>query len=566
MAACGSSSNNPPSTNLTALTGTYVFQEQVYTYYSGEEGVHAPAAMTAKKLHPVNVFAERAKALGVMHRGAQKAHGVPAQGNVNSSVAWGGVVGAIQFDGQGNVIGGEIDYNEPTSGGWFSDSISPGSLNFYTVNSDNTGTLSIITNNIGAQFYFEFGLQGSTNGSPATGVQFAEGQEDDLGDIEIGTGTMLPQSGSLSQGSINGNYVFGLQGQTCYGSPCNQANQGDLYAAGLFATNGSGSIGSGSQADVSAGFGSGNLGVTGTYIAPDVNGRATASLTTTPNTGDPGALPGGYVFYIANSTTFFILSTDNNNTSNGLSPYLFGQAGLQTGSFSSASLSGNYVLAESTEDLLNENVSTADTYSDTYLALLSPAGGTLTGTGDSNKAGTVTTSVPYNYGAYTVASNGRVTLTGSTPSGAPPPVFWLQSSSFGYGVDQLEDFSNLQEPGLLSLYQQSGSSFSAGSFSGNYALGTLPASTSLANLATGVVASDGSSNISGDIGVSSLLSSPINSATATYTISSSGRGTTTGSGSSLFGDGVLYVVSPGQTLFMDLSNDDTAPSIQNIQQ
>jgi len=29
---------------------------------------------------------------------------------------------------------------------------------------------------------------------------------------------------------------------------------------------------------------------------------------------------------------------------------------------------------------------------------------------------------------------------------------------------------------------------------------------------------------------------------------------------------VLYVVSPSQTLFMDLNSQDTAPSIQNMQQ
>jgi hypothetical protein len=519
--------------------------------------------MTSKALHPVKVVGQRTKALQVMHSRSQQgpSHGVPAQGNIYSNVYWGGVVGALQFDGQGNVIGGEVDYNEPTGGGYFADTLS----GVYTVNSDNTGTISLISNNVGAQFSFEFGLQGSTNGSPATEAQIVEGEEDTVGDIEIGTGTMLPVEGTPSQGSINGNYVFGLQGQTCYGTPCIQSNQGDLYAAGLFAANGSGTFGSGSQADVSDGFASGNLGLSGTYVAPDVNGRATASLTPTSSTGSPGQLPTGYVFYIANSSTFFILSTDNNNTATGLSPYVFGQAGLQSGT---PALSGSYVMAESTEDLANEAAGNADTYSDTYLALLGSSGGALTGTGDSNKAGTVTTGVVYNYGAYKVASNGRVTFptSSTTPSGAPAPVFWLQSGSFGYGVDQLQGNTTQQEPGLLSLYQQSGSPFSAASLSGNYALGTLPASTSLANLTVGIVTSDGTSNLSGDIGVASLEGSSLNSATATYQMTATGRGTTSGSGNSVFGNGVLYVVSPSQTLFMDLNSQDTAPSIQNMQQ
>lgn len=565
MAACGSSSSNTPTDYLASLNGTWVFQEQVYTYYSGAQGVHAPTSMTGKALHSVKAVGQREKALAVMHKSFSKAHAVPAQGNVYSNVAWGGVVGSLEFDGQGDVIGGEIDYNEPTGGGYYSDTLS----GVYTVNSDGSGTLSLLSNNVGATFYFEFGLQGleSTNpGGPASGGQIVEGEEDDLGDIEIGTGSMLPQTGTLSQGSINGNYVFGMQGQTCYGSPCPQINQGDLYTAGLFAANGSGSFGTGTQADVSDGFASGNLTLNGTYVAPDTQGRATASLTTTGgDTYDAGALPTGYVFYIANPTTFFILSTDNNNTSNGLSPYLFGQANLQTGSFSNATLSGPYVMSESTEDLQNENSNTPDTYSDTYLALLASGGGTLTGIGDSNKAGTVTTSVVYNYGAFTVASNGRVTLTGNTPSGAPAPVFWLQSSGFGYGVDQL-NYTTTQQPGLLSLYQQSGSSFTNSSFSGSYALGTLPASTSLAQLAVGMATPDGNGNLSGDIGVASLNNNPINSATASYTISATGHGTTTGAGNSLFGDGVLYVVSPQETLFMGLNSQNTAPSIQIMKQ
>ncbi|MGC1782707.1 MAG: hypothetical protein WA708_09325 [Acidobacteriaceae bacterium] len=560
VSGCGSSSSKPPSnSNNAKLTGTYVFEQQVYTYYSRVASAarsNPSVSPQLQNLAPPTAFNQTAN----MNRPFQSlvtsaARPIAAQGsNPNrTGIVWGAMVGTLTFDGKGNVTGGEIDYNEPEVG-YFSDTVSGA----YNINANNSGIIQIVSKKQGAAFFFNIAIQGS--GSTATGAQIVESYYDYAGNVEIGTGTMLQQNGSISSASFTGNYVFGMQGETCYGCS-GQTSTGDLYAAGLLAANGSGAFGSSSEADVATVFATENaVPLSGTYSAPDSYGRSTVSLTS------GGAIPQSYALYIANPSTFFILATD---TSSSAAPaWLFGQGGLQSGSFSNATLSGNYVLAENTEDLQNET--RPDTYSDAYLALLSAGSGVFSGAGDTNKAGKVSSNVAYNYGGYAVQSNGRVTFAGTTPAGAPAPIFWMQNSSFGYGVDQLRGSTTTQEPGLLYLYGQPvGTAYSGASLKGYYALGTLPAATSNSILFIGAVTSDGSANLSG-VGAASFFSNNgtsggTGSTNGKYTISPNGRGTITGTSNSIFGNGILYVVSGTQALTMDVSSGDIAPSLQTFQ-
>lgn len=559
IAGCGSSSNNPPAnTNNAKLNGTYVFVQQVYTYYSfagNPLNRSNPAGFALGQnpsAHALNQTANLNRPKPASYKTAAQAT-VSQGSNPNlTGVVWGAMAGSLTFDGQGNITGGEIDYNEPQVG-YFHDTVT----GKYTVYQDNSGTLRFISSQQGAVFFLNIALNGV--GTTAAGAQIAESYADYAGNMEIGTGTMLAQSGGLTSSSLNGNYVFGLQGETCYGCS-GQTASGDLYAAGVLAANGSGSFGTASQADVATVFASQNqVPIAGTYSAPDTLGRSTVSLSS------GGVIPQTYALYMASPSTFFLLATDSSTTT--APAYLFGQAGLQSGTFSNASLSGNYVLAENTEDLQNNRY--PDTYSDATLALLSAGGGTLTGTGDANNAGKVLSNVPFNYGAYTVQSNGRVTLAGKTPAGAPAPVFWLQSSTFGYGVDQLNG-GTLQQPGLLRIYGQPvGGSYSAASMKGYYGLGTIPASTSNSYLLVAVVNADGSSQLTGSGAASFFTNNGYAGATGTangaYTVSANGRGTITGPDNSIFGNGILYVVSGTQALTMDVSSGDIAPSLQTFQ-
>lgn len=558
VAGCGSSSSKPPQSNNGMLSGTYVFDQQLYTYYSniGSSARRSPLqASSTRRLAPKARHQTTSLHRPIPHLVGHVASTVLTQGSDPSytGVVWGAMAGSLTFDGKGNVTGGEIDYNEPEAG-YFHDTVKGA----YFIGADGSGHIQLTSQSGGSVFYFDILLQG--DGTVASSGQMIESYADDAGNVEIGTGTLLQQAGSISQSSINGNYVFGTQGEGCYG--CTTGSGGDLYAAGLLSADGNGSFGGGSQADVANQYATDNqVPLSGTYGTPDSMGRVTASLSSN------NVLPQNYVLYVANPTTFFVLAVD---TSDSLAPaYLFGQAHLQSGTFSNASLSGNYVLAENMEDLQNAN--TPDTYTDAYLALLSAGGGVFSGSGDANVAGAVSANVPFNYGGYSVAPNGRVTFAGTTPTGAPAPVIWLQNSSFGYGIDQLRGNTTAQNPGLIRLYGQPvGTGYSPASLNGPYAMGTLPAATSYSILYGAALNADGASKLTGS-GVASFFTSDggsgaIGSADGTYTVSPSGRGTVTGTGNSLFGNAILYVVGGGQSLGMDVTDGEVAPSLQIIEQ
>lgn len=576
VAGCGSSNSTNPG-NASLLNGQYAFEEQVYTFYAGgTPPCEAAVSAAGKKLHFTGKFdtvpnlRHGGQATGQTAKRLSASSSVkPEQGDCSSAVDWGAEVGSLTFDGNGNVTAGEVDFNEPsaiTSGfagsiGYYTESVT-GS---YIVNSDNTVEVAL-NGSTGDNYSYQLALEGASTGSVATGAQLIEGVSDAQGDVEIGTGQMVAQSAGAT---LNGNYVFGIQGQTCF--VCSQTVTGDIYAAGMVSASG-GTIAGGSLADISTGFSTDNLvGLSGSYASPDANGRLLASLATSGYAS--GSLPAGYVVYTVNGTYAFILSTDQSSTE--IAPFVYGFLALQTGSFGNSTVSGNYVAAETTEDLQNENPQFPDTYSDTYLALLSSSGGTLDGTGDENLAGAISSNVPFNYGSYTVAANGRMTLTGTTPSDAPAPVFWLQNSSFGFGVDQLGGVAT-QEPGLLYLFQQTGTTLS-----GTYALGNLPASTSNVGqnsqssaavgpgLINGVVTANGGTLTGGSNTVVQYLGGGFTGGlTANYTIGSNGRGTITTSSSSVFPNGseVIYVVSPSRALSMDVTAGDTAPSLEIFQQ
>lgn len=553
VAGCGSSSSHPSNNKNSRLSGTYVFEQQLYTHYSGVAALSRRSPLV-RQLAQSALNRTTSLHRPFQHLVAAATRPIADQGSDpnQTGIVWGAMAGSLTFDGKGNVTGGEIDFNEPEVG-YFHGTVS----GVYNINPDNSGSIQIVSKQQNAPFFFDIALQGA--GSVATGAQMVESLADDVGDVEIGTGTMLQQSGGLSSASLNGNYVFGMQGETCYG--CGLANVGDLYAAGLLAANGSGGFGTASEADVAAVFQTDNLvPLVGNYNAPDANGRATITL------ASGGVIPQKYVAYIANSGMFYLLAAD---TSTSTAPaWLFGQARLQNGAFSNSTLSGNYVLAENTEDLRNEN--TPDFYSDATLARLSAQSGAFAGTGDTNKAGNVISGVNFNYGGYNVDSNGRVTFTGTTPAGAPAPVIWLQNASFGFGVDQLRGNSTAQEPGLIRLYSQTNGSFGASSLSGYYALGTLPAATSNSLLFLGAVNSDGSANLSGS-GVVSFFSNDGGSGASgttdgNYTIAVSGRGTVTGMNNSIFGSGVLYAVGPARSLMLDVTQGEIAPTIERFRQ
>jgi hypothetical protein len=156
---------------------------------------------------------------------------------------------------------------------------------------------------------------------------------------------------------------------------------------------------------------------------------------------------------------------------------------------------------------------------------------------DQNDGGTLTQL--HNSGTYTVAVNGRVTLSSSF--GTNPPILYLVDHNQGFVVGT----DSLVTAGILDA--QFGSSFTDRSILGTYLGGTVaPALSSVTNAVSWAFA-DGNGNIS----LSELTSGPGGPGSGqfpgTYQVDGTGRAELTLNGSPA---GVIYVVSPVQFVLL----------------
>ena len=564
--ATGCGDNNGPGPNPETepgLNGQYIIQARVYDYYANGAVTSAtatPRTFKGASAKTANTFHEMFNLKQPASHSAALSTAKPQSGTLNSAILTTQLLGSVTFDGMGNVTSGEIDFNSPLGGGSGNISVTGG----YVLSTDGTGTIELDGNNFTVDL--QVATRGGVTNTAASSAQFVEAEPLDLlGSFEIAVGALHMQDASdFTQGSINGGYAFGWTGETCYNCNVAQNQYGDISAAGVLNFNGSGNITG--TTDIATGFATdNNVALTGSYTAPDRAGRATASLSATGYSN--GALPQSYVVYVGDSSHLYTLAVDQPAGSEYSAAYVAGNAVQQSGAFSGSTLSGNYVFYETKEDLANEQSGNADAYSDATVGLLGVSGDNLAGTADTNYAGNVTSNVAFNYG-YSVGPAGRLVLTGNQPStNAPPPVCWLASSALGFCTEQ-PDSNMTTEPGLVYLQQQSGSSFSNSTFSGQYSIGTLLPATSLASLVVGAGSANGSSGTSGGgtlITQASYANYPgayTGDASGSYSISSNGRGTFTSNSSSVLNNGVLYVVSSSEILQLDTTSKDYFPAIQ----
>jgi hypothetical protein len=216
------------------------------------------------------------------------------------------------------------------------------------------------------------------------------------------------------------------------------------------------------------------------------------------------------------------------------------------GPFGIGSLNGTDVISL-------EGTGSAPGTSNVQVGLLVPAGnGTFTLATDQNDAGTVTSNAPVS-AAYSVAGNGRVTITGA---GANPPVIYLVSQDKGFlvGTDGSVT-TGFFEP-------QVGSSFTNASFSGNYIFGDIGAVVSSSSLSSGVVNSNGAGTIAGtnDSNSSGTLTAG-QAFSATYSVSSNGRAVITSGGDT----NAAYFVSSSKVVFISTSATTTNSTIQVVE-
>lgn len=331
-------------------------------------------------------------------------------------------VGSLQADGNGNITQGNLETYSYVGPG---DQPLAGT---YCLASNNLG---IITTAASPSRMLAFSLQSDGNGNIIFYDCCSEGgTEGDSNSGFEGAGILRrQQTTAFSTSEISGSYAFEFVGADG-GAP-------RLAEAGVLTTDGNGNIISG-EYDFNDG---GNV-ATGTIIAGESfysvasSGRGTATIVSTAS----GAV--SLVFYVVNASEILFLQEDGAG-----SPVVAGQALLQTGPFTNASLSGNIVveISEAQAGLITADGSGSFTFIMDAYGTETP----YTGTGD-----------------YLVASNGRVALSNISGvfdcEGCNPPVFYLVSPNKAFII------GTTSEADRGGMVQQSGNLYTNASLNGSF--------------------------------------------------------------------------------------------------
>jgi len=444
----------------------------------------------------------------------------------SNALNFGQAVGSFVADGKGNISQGFIDsayaFGEISS--------SQGVTGTYCVGSDNIGTLSF-TN---ALLPFLIAVDSSGNANmimDLSGSMFASSAAPSFGPI------VHQDTTAFSASSIVGNYAFLLSGIGFEPDPSGGGvvqPDGPETQAGTFLSDGAGNLSGELDTEVCCGnAGHVTFSANDFAVSSSQDGRGMVTLNSSSGGLDT------FIFYVVNAHELFALAysvAPNDGSEQAFiltGPIVQGAAGPYTNS----SLSGVSVFGWQSDPGVAE----------TGLITWSGSGG-FSLTGDENNNGTLNS--PSYSGTYSIASDGRVTLN---PSGqSTTPIIYLTGQNQGFVINVDADGSVGQ------ILPQSGSPFSAASFSGNYLGAMLPEYISYqcctnpdVNLELDDFFPDGSGNLTGASyfeDFSQLVAAPFgNPVSGTYSTSLNGRGTVTQSGSTT---NIFYVVSPSQVLMI----------------
>ncbi len=308
------------------------------------------------------------------------------------------VVGSLTFDGSGHFTTGEVNSNG-TLGGQSAVSINT-SASSYSVGSNHLGCATIVTS------FGTFNTRlsvGSITSSVAAAGRMIEWDSPTSGSYFAATGQILQQS--PVSGAVNGNYVFNQSGI---------GKSGERVVTGGVITFSSGSITAGETDYNDAGTVHHIIGVTGTTTSVGGNGRFTMATTWT---GDSS--PGHVVCYRVSGSRALLMTTDS-EADRGVTT---GEANLQSGTFSNGSVNGKMVYYLTG---LNNGESTEGR---AELGLVNSNGtSSLTATVYTDEAGNWSTPGTHPC-TYSVASNGRMTLSGANCGGSGTPLFYLTAAN-----------------------------------------------------------------------------------------------------------------------------------------
>ncbi len=300
------------------------------------------------------------------------------------------VAGSVVVDSNGNVLGGEQDFNDSPAGGFSSpepggDTITGGSL--VVDPTTGQGTLSLTTNNL------NLGL--NADGTEVFGVQFVNGSHALLMQYDgaaTSSGTMDLQT---LPGTVSGNYAFTLSGV--------DANFSAVDFGGIFSVSGTALTGTYDVNDPTTGLAKlGTAIKNGKITTPDAYGRGT--ITGITNSTFIPASKIALVYYVVGPEAIRLVDVDSNP--NFLTDSAGGSAfGQGASTFTNASLVTS-VLAISGNML------------DQFAALgqFTPtsSSATFTGVGDDSEpinGVLLTPQAVKNTGIYSIASNGYGNFT-----------------------------------------------------------------------------------------------------------------------------------------------------------
>ena len=455
------------------------------------------------------------------------------------------VGGVLTMNGSGSISAGTIDMNTYNSAGIASQSVTSGT---YKVGSDHRACLSITTAS-GTQHY-RASLASISGGvsSLAHMINFDPSGPFVAGEMKKQT------TSAFSTAQVTGNYAFGASSpqnsNSCNGATCG----GKFGAVGVFLLS-SGNLSGGYVDFNNSGYLDGSSTSGGNWPSSALTFASASNaynISSTTGRGTFNFLPAGSgnstvhnIIYVVSATDVLIMNADDQTNNS-----LYGGELLQqsTSSFSANPLSGSYVGYAA-------SLGSTSTGRTDVLAI-SASGSTISGTQYQNDGGTFTSGAIS--ASYSVASNGRMTLTGT---GNHPPIFYLVSNSqaFFLGGNGGVDF------GFFQL--QTGGPFSNSSLSGSFAFGNIDPEYSGTNINVGEavftspnvnVTEDDNGNGSQTVGGTQSFAYSISS-TGLLSIPSSGSSCTV-SATSTTCQTLIYIISPTKAVILDTQSN--SPKLQ----
>lgn len=436
-------------------------------------------------------------------------------------------VGSFTADGNGHITSGVVDLNNPN--GYFpAQAVSGGS---YAVGSDHRGTATF--NFVGGGSRTIAFALGSLNGSNvATAGRLIQFDYTAASGGQVGSGLLyLQDSSAFALSSIKGPYAFQLIGQS--------ATLGlRLVETGAATSDGVGNLNPG-ELDINNNGTATNTTFTATLTIDAANTAASGRLIfkfkfTTGASGNA-------VLYIVSANHALLMTTDAESSS-GLA---IGEMQSQsTASFSNSDLNGTAVFY-----LEDQGQTTGDSRATIGLVSFDGTGKLTVVSQDKNDSGVHTNKTNQTGLTYSVAANGRVTITGANN----PQTCYLVSPTAAFLIET----SGGTSAGFVEV--QSGGPFSAASISGNYIFGVAPPAVPASVVASGIATSTGS----GTLNVTEDESGPLGLAldqtvtAAGFNVASNGVGTDS------VGD-VIYMISPTKAVLINLNSP--APEVFIIQQ